>query len=225
MKNFPGHHRSIDKLLPVRKSLRPKRSRRCIECMRGGRPGLLIKPQVHSLHGDSSGGVHVGRWFKKQSLARYYLPIITIVDIKNKDKEGFSELFVRFSNPFYQSQSQVSSDIQMYIQDMKDSTEASGSAIISNEGPYIITAIDAVDAEDVDLNNYVISMKKSLGMEPDDPDIVVGRTHKSIILRIPFERFNKANKTKLSTISLLLRLQYEVKGKLLKNTLQVNINI
>ena len=56
---------------------------------------------------DTSGGVHVGKWFKKQSLARHYLPIIRVASIEASEEGEFVSL--RVTNPSYLSHSQGTS--------------------------------------------------------------------------------------------------------------------
>ena len=43
-----------------------------------GNPGILLKPNIHPLVGDSSTRKNVGNWFKISSLARSFLPHVSI---------------------------------------------------------------------------------------------------------------------------------------------------
>ncbi len=51
--------------LPVPLALRPRLVRRCVEEMKAGRPGILIKPKVNPLEGDTSLRYGHGQWWKK----------------------------------------------------------------------------------------------------------------------------------------------------------------
>lgn len=51
--------------LPVPLYLRPRAVRRCVKELEAGRPGILVKPKVNPLEGDSSLRYGHGQWFKK----------------------------------------------------------------------------------------------------------------------------------------------------------------
>ena len=52
-------------LLPLPVPLRPRNSRRCRAELAQGRPGILLKPKLNPLEGDSSLRSGHGQWFKK----------------------------------------------------------------------------------------------------------------------------------------------------------------
>ena len=56
---------SFDSLLPLPIPLRPRKSRRCRAELAEGRPGILIKPKLNPLEGDSSLRTGHGQWWKK----------------------------------------------------------------------------------------------------------------------------------------------------------------
>jgi hypothetical protein len=56
---------SMDTLLPLGIPLRPRKSRRCRAEMAEGRPGILVKPKLNPLEGDSSLRTGHGQWWKK----------------------------------------------------------------------------------------------------------------------------------------------------------------
>ena len=55
-------------LLPLPIPLRTRNSRRCRAELKQGRPGILIKPKLNPLEGDSSLRSGHGQWFKKVSV-------------------------------------------------------------------------------------------------------------------------------------------------------------
>ncbi|RLN55729.1 hypothetical protein BBJ28_00011712 [Nothophytophthora sp. Chile5] len=63
-------------LFPSRPLLRVKRTWRCVESIERGSAGILVKPQISPMSGDSSLPVSAS-WFKKANLAVHYLPIVT----------------------------------------------------------------------------------------------------------------------------------------------------
>lgn len=56
---------SMDDLLPLPIPLRPRKSRRCRAELAEGRPGILVKPKLNPLEGDSSLRTGHGQWWKK----------------------------------------------------------------------------------------------------------------------------------------------------------------
>ncbi|KAH9063012.1 hypothetical protein Ae201684P_009277 [Aphanomyces euteiches] len=66
-------------------------SSRCVESMANGAPGILVKPQINPMTGDSS-MVVVASWWKKATLAIHYLPNITIQH--RWDNSGYAWLLV-----------------------------------------------------------------------------------------------------------------------------------
>lgn len=60
---------SIETLLPLAVPLRPRKSRRCRAEIEEGRPGILIKPKLNPLEGDSSLRTGHGQWWKKVRLS------------------------------------------------------------------------------------------------------------------------------------------------------------
>lgn len=54
-----------EELLPLPIPLRPRKSRRCRAELADGRPGILVKPKLNPLEGDSSLRTGHGQWWKK----------------------------------------------------------------------------------------------------------------------------------------------------------------
>eukprot|EP00339_Tiarina_fusa_P001520 CAMPEP_0116996104 /NCGR_PEP_ID=MMETSP0472-20121206/36_1 /TAXON_ID=693140 ORGANISM="Tiarina fusus, Strain LIS" /NCGR_SAMPLE_ID=MMETSP0472 /ASSEMBLY_ACC=CAM_ASM_000603 /LENGTH=523 /DNA_ID=CAMNT_0004694643 /DNA_START=67 /DNA_END=1635 /DNA_ORIENTATION=+ len=65
---------SAESLLPLPIPLRPRKSRRCRAELAEGRPGILVKPKLNPLEGDSSLRTGHGQWWKKDSSAIQVLP-------------------------------------------------------------------------------------------------------------------------------------------------------
>lgn len=56
---------SLESLLPLPVPLRPRKSRRCRAELAEGRPGILVKPKLNPLEGDSSLRTGHAQWWKK----------------------------------------------------------------------------------------------------------------------------------------------------------------
>ena len=84
---------SIHNLLPLPIPLRARKSRRCRAELAEGRPGILVKPKLNPLEGDSSLRSGHGQWWKKDSSAIHVVPKITVVT-----KEG-GNFLLKVSNP------------------------------------------------------------------------------------------------------------------------------
>jgi len=81
-------------LLPLPMPLRPRKSRRCRAELKEGRPGILVKPKLNPLEGDSSLRSGHGQWWKKDSSALHVIPKISVV--KHFDHTHF---LLKVSNP------------------------------------------------------------------------------------------------------------------------------
>lgn len=65
-------------LYPRRVPLRARCVKRCIADMEAGRAGIMSKPQLNALVGDSSQRTNVGKWWKKECSAVHTIPRITV---------------------------------------------------------------------------------------------------------------------------------------------------
>ena len=81
---------------PSRSRLRAKRSYRCRVTFNLGLPGILLKSHINPLTGDSSMRAHSGKWFKKSSFARSFIPRLTVRSLRfqeaGEEKSGVAEL-------------------------------------------------------------------------------------------------------------------------------------
>jgi len=85
--------------LPVPLCLRPRVVRRCVKESEAGRPGILVKPKVNPLEGDSSLRYGHGQWFKKDSSAIYSVPKVQLKSyVFNKSTNQFA-LLLQIKNP------------------------------------------------------------------------------------------------------------------------------
>mmetsp|Transcript_32604 Transcript_32604/g.54614 ORF Transcript_32604/g.54614 Transcript_32604/m.54614 type:complete len:527 (-) Transcript_32604:532-2112(-) len=88
---------SMDALLPLAVPLRPRKSRRCRAELSEGRPGILVKPKLNPLEGDSSLRTGHGQWWKKDSSAIEVLPRVRV---SNHSSDGSKHAFLlKVSNP------------------------------------------------------------------------------------------------------------------------------
>lgn len=68
-----------DSVLPLPIPLRARKSRRCRAELAAGRTGILVKPKLNPLEGDSSLRSGHGQWWKKDSSAIHVVPRVRIV--------------------------------------------------------------------------------------------------------------------------------------------------
>eukprot|EP00934_Nitzschia_sp_Nitz4_P006064 Nitzschia sp. Nitz4//scaffold3_size479765//365768//367408//NITZ4_000152-RA/size479765-processed-gene-1.255-mRNA-1//1//CDS//3329550914//6054//frame0 len=68
----------LEELLPQPVALRARKSRRCRAELAEGRPGILVKPKLNPLEGDSSLRTGHGQWWKKDSSAIQVLPRVRV---------------------------------------------------------------------------------------------------------------------------------------------------
>lgn len=88
---------SLDSLLPLPVPLRPRKSRRCRGELAEGRPGILVKPKLNPLEGDSSLRTGHAQWWKKDSSAVQVLPRVRVTKHASDDtKHAF---LLKVSNP------------------------------------------------------------------------------------------------------------------------------
>jgi len=84
-------------LLPVPIQLRPRKSRRCRAELAAGRTGILVKPKLNPLEGDSSLRSGHGQWYKKDSSAIHVVPRVQVV--KHGYQDGKYALLLMVKNP------------------------------------------------------------------------------------------------------------------------------
>lgn len=88
---------TVSSLLPVPLPLRARYVRRCCAELAKGRPGILVKPKVNPLEGDSSLRFGHGQWWKKESSAIHIVPKVQIHKYGGKD--GHHALLLQIKNP------------------------------------------------------------------------------------------------------------------------------
>ncbi|CAM9370130.1 unnamed protein product [Choristocarpus tenellus] len=84
---------------PRRVRLRTQLGKRCRKDLAVGRPGILVKPFINPLDGDSK---KEGRWFKKDCSASLFVPRVTVASLPSLKalREGHpTALVLRVSNP------------------------------------------------------------------------------------------------------------------------------
>jgi hypothetical protein len=80
-------------LLPLPLPLRARTSRRCLSELQQGRAGILVKPKLNPLEGDSSLKSGHGQWWKKDSSAIHVIPKLTI------PKHQKNKFLIQMANP------------------------------------------------------------------------------------------------------------------------------
>lgn len=91
--------RDVNRVFPSRPLLRVKRTWRCVESIERGSAGILVKPQISPMSGDSSLPIPAS-WFKKANLAIHYMPIVTIQKLPYRlDASGGMECVLLIENP------------------------------------------------------------------------------------------------------------------------------
>jgi len=89
--------RSMENLFPLPIPLRPRKSRRCRAELAESRPGILVKPKLNPLEGDSSLRTGHGQWWKKDSSAVEVLPRVRVCA---GGTDGMRHAFlIKVSNP------------------------------------------------------------------------------------------------------------------------------
>ena len=202
----------------------------------------------------------MGKWFKKQSLARHYLPIVSIVGCELEGDGAF--VILRFTNPSYLSQSQVTSEVQFTVAEGAGENINSKvrvcrgggliavfllfnvNAILRNNcdftlfpvkrivqvdikhyGPYLITAVDEVEADDIDLAKHVEEIHARLGLADDADTEVVDRTYKSVCLKWPLITMGTVEETKEQKFSLMIRTEFGLKGANVEHSMRIFVTL
>ncbi|EQC36433.1 hypothetical protein SDRG_05890 [Saprolegnia diclina VS20] len=113
--------RDVPALYPSRPDLRVKRSWRCVEAMAKNNPGILVKPQINPMTGDSSMVVSAS-WWKKATLGIHFVPNVTIQTLWAND-----HCWLLLENP-------LEDDILLTV---------AAKALESDEGPPFIPVVPA----------------------------------------------------------------------------------
>ncbi|CAH0492269.1 unnamed protein product [Peronospora farinosa] len=90
--------REVDNLFPSRPLLRVKRTWRCVDSIQRGTAGILVKPQISPMSGDSSLPISAS-WFKKANLAAQYVPVVTFQQLPYRNAGGSIECVLLVENP------------------------------------------------------------------------------------------------------------------------------
>eukprot|EP00979_Chaetoceros_neogracilis_P004109 scaffold715_cov217-Chaetoceros_neogracile.AAC.5 len=98
-----GRTKTLDQLsvthLPVPVALRVRAVRRCLKELDAGRPGILIKPKVNPLEGDTSLRYGHGQWWKKDSSAIHSIPRVQIKAEKYNSSSNQYAILLHIKNP------------------------------------------------------------------------------------------------------------------------------
>ena len=86
-------------LTPQHLHLRMKVACRCRETHEKGDPALLVKPHINPMTGDSYNMRNVGKWFKKSSFARDYVPRFRLRRIRSSAQGDSPSVEIVITNP------------------------------------------------------------------------------------------------------------------------------
>ena len=95
--NSSAPTRARHDLLPLPIPLRLRYSRRCRAELTLGRPGILLKPKLNPLEGDSSLRSGHGQWWKKDSSAIHSVPQVKV--LQHVAAEGAHVFLLQANNP------------------------------------------------------------------------------------------------------------------------------
>jgi hypothetical protein len=85
--------------LPIPVPLRARAERRSISEMEAGRPGIILKPKINPLEGDTSLRYGHGKWWKKDCSAVHSVPRVDIKAIKYHPSSFQYALLLGIQNP------------------------------------------------------------------------------------------------------------------------------
>ncbi|TMW56309.1 hypothetical protein Poli38472_008957 [Pythium oligandrum] len=129
--------RSAERLFPHRPLLRVKRTWRCVESIQRGSAGILVKPQISPMSGDSSLPIPAS-WFKKANLGVHFVPIITFQKLPHPTSESSEHLecVLLVENP-------LDDPVQIICRAAEDSTnEAQSQALLEDQTPILLGAYE-----------------------------------------------------------------------------------
>uniref|UniRef100_A0A7S0G9X7 Dynactin subunit 4 n=1 Tax=Proboscia inermis TaxID=420281 RepID=A0A7S0G9X7_9STRA len=91
----------IEDLVPLSIPLQARKSRRCRHELASGRPGILVKPKVNPVEGDSSLRSGHGQWWKKDSSAIHVVPRVKLLQFgkTGNHKKFQTALLLKVENP------------------------------------------------------------------------------------------------------------------------------
>ncbi|CAH0476361.1 unnamed protein product [Peronospora belbahrii] len=170
--------REINKLFPSRPLLRVKRTWRCDESIKRGTAGILVKPQISPMSGDSSLPVSAS-WFKKANLAAHYVPLVTFQRLPYRDAGGSLECVLLIENPLDDAiritfRSAPPSDADKFLPD-------NGQVVLQDLTPIIIGPY-----EDPDLVDAFVDDQPPFGANGDQPNAVLLQATRNLIkIKLP----------------------------------------
>lgn len=91
-------------------SLRVKYIKRCRTCVQNGRSGLVLKPEIEALAGDST-STRTGVYSEKETFAYSYIPMVRLVPGESTD--DFIEIVLK--NPCVYDSSPILGDVQVRL--------------------------------------------------------------------------------------------------------------
>ncbi|CAI5722637.1 unnamed protein product [Peronospora destructor] len=185
--------READNLFPSRPLLRVKRTWRCVESIERGTAGILVKPQISPMSGDSSLPISVS-WFKKANLAAQYVPVVTFQRLPYCNDSGSIECVLLVENPLddairitFRSASPPEVD-----EDLREN----GQAVLQDLTPIIVGPY-----EDPELADAFVDEEPSFGANGDQHNAMLLQATRNLIkIKLPLA-VHLATASPKSTIS------------------------
>ncbi|OWZ24392.1 Dynactin light chain p62 subunit [Phytophthora megakarya] len=167
--------RDADKLFPSRPLLRVKRTWRCVESIERGSAGILVKPQISPMSGDSSLPVSAS-WFKKANLAAQYVPVVTFqrLPYRNDDTSGV-ECVLLVENPLDDAIRITFRSAPATLDSSENATENS-QIVLHDSTPIIVGPY-----EDPNLADAFIDDEPPLGTNGDQPNTMLIQATRNLI--------------------------------------------
>ncbi|KAL4160116.1 hypothetical protein PRNP1_000687 [Phytophthora ramorum] len=184
--------READQLFPSRPLLRVKRTWRCVESIERGTAGILVKPQISPMSGDSSLPVSAS-WFKKANLAAQYVPVVTFQRLPYRVGEGGGvECILLVENP-------LDDAIRITFHSTPTASED------SNENGHVdfqdLTPIIVGPYEDPNLADAFIDDEPPFGANGDEHNTMLLQATRNLIkIKLPLS-VNAATTIPISTLS------------------------
>eukprot|EP00574_Skeletonema_japonicum_P011481 CAMPEP_0201717356 /NCGR_PEP_ID=MMETSP0593-20130828/3090_1 /ASSEMBLY_ACC=CAM_ASM_000672 /TAXON_ID=267983 /ORGANISM="Skeletonema japonicum, Strain CCMP2506" /LENGTH=389 /DNA_ID=CAMNT_0048207369 /DNA_START=371 /DNA_END=1537 /DNA_ORIENTATION=+ len=127
-------------LLPLPVHYRTKVSRRCRAEQSAGRTGILVKPKLNPLEGDTSLRAGHGQWFKKDSSAIHVVPRVQLCKYGTDPTSGKVAVLLKAKNPTLNM-------IRLRFSGPNSSEEVVNSKELENIliDPFMETTIDKAD--------------------------------------------------------------------------------
>ncbi|ETL96188.1 hypothetical protein L917_06198 [Phytophthora nicotianae] len=178
--NSLDQSRDVEKLFPSRPLLRVKRTWRCVGSIERGTAGILVKPQISPMSGDSSLPVSAS-WFKKANLAAQYVPVITFQRLPYRvDGTGSVECVLLVENPLDDA-IRITFRVAPTTSEVDKNTLENGQVVLQDSTPIIVGPY-----EDPNLADAFIDDEPPFGLNGDEHNaMLIQATRNLIKIKLP----------------------------------------